>query len=498
MSRLDNFYFANRLRWLHTSLQVFLGIVLTFGLLYLSATYFKRWDLSGHHRYALSDETLACLEGLQVPLTIYVTFSKYDRSEELQRVQNDLHALLREYTFAVKPLQKPLLTVVYLDPYLQRQSIDHLEKSLGMPCDNSVILKSDTRHEVLMAGDFYKIEAGKIVGFVGEQALTSALMRLLQVKAPKGYFIVGHGELSLDAVNPFYGASQAHLFAKSRGLSLGSLDLLAEPIPQDADFIVIAGPRRPFLPEEVAFIKAYLRERNGRVMLFLSPLCRSGLEDVCQSYGILADGALVVDKAANAHLSNGDLMIRRLAEHRITQGLIDYRLALVTSGAVAVRPIMVFENSTFLKVTPLMISSDNSWAKPYGVLGDVDTFEPTKGDFYGPISLGCVSEAKDHPLFKMGIHWGSLVVLGMSDWLSNHQFSNLGNAHFFWQLCDWGINRAPLLSVPPRLFNEYQLTLSQSDVMQLLFYFSLPGLCFLVFGLTLYFFTRPSQKKTAA
>lgn len=490
MSRFDNFYFANRLRWLNRGLQIIFSLTLGLGILYLSSLYFNRWDLTAKHRYSLSAETVAYLKNISQELNIYVTFSAYDKSEDIQLLQKDLKGLLREYSFTLDKLKQPLLKIHYLDPYLQRQQIEALQKHLDMPCENSIIFTYGQRHEVLMAGDLYKIEEGKIVGFIGEQALTSALVRLLTHKTPKIYTTIGHGEADFDDVNPLYGASQAKLFASARGLSFEKIDLLVSPIPEDTDCIFILGPKKSFLPEEVLKLRDYLYNRKGRIIILMAPFYQNGLENLLEDYGILADGAILVDKALNAHLSGGDLIIRRFAQHALTQPLIDYRLTLVTGITSAVRPLSVFENSRFLSITPLFISSDNSWAKPHQVKGDFDLFEPLKGDFHGPIALACISEPKKSNALGVDIDMGRMIAIGGSDWINNHHFNLLGNAHFFWQLCQWSIQRPLLQSLTPRMLEYYQLPLSQIDLMWLCAYFMGPGFILLGLGMIVYGFKK--------
>ena len=88
----------------------------------------------------------------------------------------------------------------------------------------------------------------------------------------KVYFLVGHGEMRLDDVDPLRGLSELENFLRERNYSLATVDLSVEArVPMDADLVVIPAPQASLLPEEVEKLRRYMSERNGRIVVFIDP-----------------------------------------------------------------------------------------------------------------------------------------------------------------------------------------------------------------------------------
>ena len=102
--------------------------------------------------------------------------------------------------------------------------------------------------------------------FKGEDAITSALIRLREARKSKVAFTTGHGESAPSDLNPSgqgIGIWRARL--SSVGCELIDLNLIADSIPDDLALLVIAGPKSPFKPEELAKLKAYA-DRGGPLL----------------------------------------------------------------------------------------------------------------------------------------------------------------------------------------------------------------------------------------
>ena len=82
--------------------------------------------------------------------------------------------------------------------------------------------------------------------FKGEDAITSALIRLREARKSKVAFTTGHGESAPSDLNPSgqgIGIWRARL--SSVGCELIDLNLIADAIPDDLALLVIAGPKSP-------------------------------------------------------------------------------------------------------------------------------------------------------------------------------------------------------------------------------------------------------------
>lgn len=91
------------------------------------------------------------------------------------------------------------------------------------------------------------------------------------------YFTTGHGELNDPvsagplAAEGLGGLSTFHAMLRALNHNIANLGLttgLANDVPSDAAMVIIMGPRRPFLPEEMAALERYL-DRGGSILIAL-------------------------------------------------------------------------------------------------------------------------------------------------------------------------------------------------------------------------------------
>ena len=66
MKKWESFQFANRLKFANHWLQIFLILSLIIGCNYLALNTFTRFDLTENHHYALSPESKAYLDDLEL------------------------------------------------------------------------------------------------------------------------------------------------------------------------------------------------------------------------------------------------------------------------------------------------------------------------------------------------------------------------------------------------------------------------------------------------
>ncbi len=119
--------------------------------------------------------------------------------------------------------------------------------------------------------------------FHGEDALTSALIRLLEEKKPKIAFVTGHGELSVHEMElSRVGLGVLRERLAGQGAEILVVNLTREPIPPDTSVVVLAAPSTEFSPEEANRLQAYMRS-GGRLLLFLDGRAPEGLRNWLKS-----------------------------------------------------------------------------------------------------------------------------------------------------------------------------------------------------------------------
>ena len=100
--RTNEFALIRRLQTANRTVQALLAFSLMAALNFLSANYFKRFDLTQSGAYTLAAESKAYIRQLEEPVKIIVTIPQETDQKELLLIRKDLQKLLREYEFAGK------------------------------------------------------------------------------------------------------------------------------------------------------------------------------------------------------------------------------------------------------------------------------------------------------------------------------------------------------------------------------------------------------------
>lgn len=470
--------------------QIVLSVAFVIALNFLAAHFFFRKDITHQNKYSLSPETLAYLRAIDEPIDVFVTFSPHSEDATAREVFEYINNLLREYSYAARTASEDMIRVSYIDLYSQRKKAEALAAKYNLKRQNSVLLVSGDRQYQILDTDLYEAENGQVIGFKGEQELTSAILSVTQAKRPKIYFTKGHGEMSPKEVSPVRGLSQLASFLKKRNFDVEILDLsLVGQIPEDADLVVVASPQTPFLPFEVNKLGNYLDEEQGTLVAFIDPARSHGLDELLFDWGIVSDDLVVVEIGKEFQDAGGDMIVRRFAEHPINQLLIDYRITLLAGLSRPVRPDLGAPLSETLTVTPLMLSSDQSWGERDYLVSRVPLYEKGK-DLRGPVSLAVLAEKKPASHLGVSLPAGRFLVFGNSDVIANQKFNLLGNEILVMDILNWALDRDSLLSIAPQPLDFYQISLSQRDLFKL-FAFLLMLPCFVaIIGIVMHFKRR--------
>lgn len=469
----DDFQTIRKWRYLYRALQLLLCMLLMAQLLWIGAQWPLRYDITPQKSHTLSAETLAYIQKLSAPLSIYVTLSPRGSEEKALNPYDEVQDLLKSYEFAAQ--STGLITVEFIDPNLSKKRLELLAQSLRAPLKEGVYLQFKDKTQALAPTDFYKSTEGTIQAFIGEQALTSAIIHLLQDNPPKIYFTVGHGELQLDDVRPLSGLSQLQLFLKTHGILTEKLNIATQGIPDDTALLVIPAPLTHFLPEELHLLTQYIEEDQGSIALFLPSSAEHNFDILLESWGLIADRAIIIENDALSQLAAGDILLRRFAPHATTQSIIDYQLPVIIGQSRSIRPDPAAPQNLHRTLIPLTITSQQSFAKRDYRQTDL-TFDAFAGDLPGPIPIAILAEKSLNQKLGVQVHGGRILLMGTSDWLCNHRFDLLGNQMFFWNICQYFLDAPQIHALPNRPIAAYQLPISLLELMQTVYLLILPAL----------------------
>ena len=400
----------------------------------LSAKYKVEWDWTASHQHTLSESTLKVLALLKSPLKATV----YAR-ENLQ-VRDPIRDLIERYQ-----RQKKDFTLDFVNPDTQPDAV----RDNGITTDGEIILSYEGRTEKVMEAT--------------ETLITNALERLVTAERHQVTFIEGHGERSPKGE----ANHDLHLYAdelKRRGLTLGSLNLAANPrIPDETDVLVLSGPRTQWLAGEVKLVEAYL-EKGGNLLWLQDPGDLRGLQKLAEGLGVQFLPGTVVD-ASTQLLGIDDptfALVTDYPPHVLTRGFREMTL-FPTASALNLSPKAGFEPEVLLK------TQKRSWTELGAIQGKV-AFDAAKGEKAGPLDIGFVltrmkpqgqgtQPSKSKPL-EAQLQEQRIVIIGDGDFLSNAFVGTGGNLDFGVNLIQWLSQADNLLNIPAKTAPDRKLSLT--------------------------------------
>lgn len=498
MPPIDDF---RKMRWaklLNRSVQIVLSLTLALGLNYLAATHFSRKDLTQSNQYSLSPETMAYIADIvgepdSPPVNIYVTLPRDSDQQGIQEVVRDIERLLREFEYASRKDGKPHIIIEAVDIFQQRAKAQELREKFNVnDITTAMVISQGDRFRPIPVKDLYEWKNNEATAFLGERVVASALLGVTSKKAEKVYFVLGHGEMKPDDINPNDGISEAVNALRQRNLIPEPLTLFNGAVPDDAALVVIVGPQKPFLPQEIEALRRYLEDRNGRVLVFLDPRQEHGLDQLFYEWGLYSDDRLILDLAQGALSGGGDVVFATFADHPITRSLAENDLPTLFGPTRPMRRDVGGPLDERLVVRELILSSPQSWGE--ADFRDADgerskRFDPTR-DIQGPLSVAALAERSAGAQLGISLQGGRLLAVGSTGMISNQRFHVLGNEWLFLNMVNWMLNQDTRLNVAPRPVSTFSLAITKDDYARIGFYFAILPTAVALMGILVFWVRR--------
>ena len=269
-------------------------------------------DLTREGTFTLSSLSLNQLKSLKRPVTFTVFFGDTPRSiRQRDRMQQQLELYKRANPERV--------SIVYLNPYSELERFEALLKrfpDIGVTQGGGLLIEygegSTADHVVIRNNDLFSIARNDRredstprfeSSFKGEDAVTTALIRLQQGKRPKLALVVGHGEpktTELDPRKAGLGVFKARL--EALGYEVIELNLLKEAVPAEVELLAVVGPKAPFSADEVEKLKAALDAGKPLLAVAGGPESageKTGLEELFRSFNLAIGSSVILDPVLN-------------------------------------------------------------------------------------------------------------------------------------------------------------------------------------------------------
>ena len=461
------------------SVVVVLAILV--GINWLASRRNKRWDLTAAKQFTLSDQTKKILQGLDKPLKMYV----FAQTDDFGRFRSRLE----EYQYQSKQLQ-----IDYVDPEKQPTIA---QKYLPLQQSGTIVIDHN--------GMIERVNADT------EQAITNGLIKVIQGKQNKVYFVQGHDERTTED-SEGKGYSTIGQYLVSDNFANETLMLAqVRAIPDDASVVVIAGPKADLFPNEVELLKGYLA-KGGKLMVLLDPKEKvdapplTNLLALLKEWGIEAGDQVIINMPADYTVKEGEsldiaqlgalpntdgtfVLAGKYNQHPMTAGL--GRVTVVFRLARTIKAMTEGANNRFPQ--NIVETTATSWGE-----SDLKRLfdsaqvsrDPGKGDQAGPLTLAAAvsapvqdaagappaSPADDAPKKETRI-----AVFGDSDFGSNQLLGAGRNADLFMNAVNWLAQQEDMIAIRPRDPEDRRVTMTaqQFTMVRLLTQLVIPGLILL-------------------
>jgi gliding motility-associatede transport system auxiliary component len=430
---------------------IFISILGIFN--FISSRHHLQFDLSETEAFTLAPQTLQVLKDLNRDVKILAFVSDQGRG------RSEVKDLLSSYSY-----HNPRVTYTLIDP----DKKPAIAKQYGITQYDTLVLESGKQQTQVKTAN--------------EQELTNAIIRIGKDEHRKVLFLENHGEHSLSDTEKT-GYSRVKDSLEKQGFDVAALSLLEQgKVPDGTAVVVVAGPRKGFLPQEKAALAAYLSS-NGKVLLLLDPDVETDLNDFLAQWGVRMGKGLIIDTFSR--LLGGDFTIPVVTSYPANEITQNFNLATFFPVSQSVN----FDSSraSEFDYKPFARTSENSWSKARPA-ADRLNFNPAE-DIRGPLTLAAVvtrkpksgssdqhthesppgGESADHSADEPQ---ATLVVFGDSDFAANGSFNFSGNGDLFLNTVTWLAQEKGLISIRPKEAHFTPLFLSRSQG-QVLMYVSL-------------------------
>ncbi|HVN37222.1 MAG TPA: Gldg family protein [Myxococcota bacterium] len=425
---------------------------------FLSTRYSKKFDWTESGIHTLSDQSQKVLSGLDQDVQVLALVAKVDAEP--------VHAVLDKYADASSRFK-----VEYADPNV-RPGL--LEKYGIQPTELGHALV-----RIAIGGESVKVTE------LTEEKITNAIVKLSRTGQKNVYFLEGHGERPIDGEPGAGRDGYARAAEALRDENYNTKTLLLAStgeVPADANVVIVAGPRRPMLPEETKALEAYLA-RGGALLAMVDPRVHTEFVQKLAGWGVELGDDVVIDRtlalfgrAMSPFAGSYD------SNHEITRGIHDPTL---------------FQEVRSVKAgpgfTPIVFTGDESWAeRNLAMLDNEGKAALDDGDLKGPVPVGAAGRpnlpADVAPPAEPAKADGAnatppkkdprLVVYGDADFADNEFIDAYSDRNLFVNSVNWLIGDVEAISIRPAQSraSRFQLTAEQFRSIRSLSLFVLPEL----------------------
>lgn len=422
------------------------------------------WDLTSNKLFSIGDTTKEILDGVTVDVQITGLFDETTALTDSS--YKEIDQLLKQYEKYSSHIK-----LNYVDPDKNPGYLKEIDPN-GMYsiAKNDFVIKTDKKIKSVTPSQLYDSTNN---ASVSEQTFTGAIKYVTAEKTPTVYFLSGHEEMSIESD---YGVLKG--FLDRNNYDTKTISLATEPkVPDDAETVVIAAPKRDLTTDEANRLKDYLANGGKVVFLFDSlelDVTFTEFEKILRDYNISLNYDKVKENDGDRHVPNNDYdLLPNLEYNEINASGLDAQNFVMIMPKSRSLNVLKNENE-YLTVTQLLTSSEQSVG---------EQIDKSKGrDIAGPLTLAVAAEDKST------LKPSKVLVIGNGYFISDtavnqyEQYSRNG-MYFFLNSLGWMQDREDDVIIASKSYEASTMTITetQARVIAICTVFGLP-LLILGFG----------------
>ena len=453
---------------LNVLVQVAIIIVLAAMVNYLGFEHYKRWDLSRDKRYALSDKTKHFLDSIKGKVRMTVFFGSQNP------ITTDVQNLLTEYQYA----SRGKIDVENVDPERNLTRAKELFDKYKVVTDESVLVAEyQGRSKTVKASEMAEMDQGNptlgeqpsVKAFKGEQAITSALIDIVEGKKNTVGYLVGHREPPLGEQSPI---SVLKTFIENENVRFQELNLFEVPaIPADIRVIMIAGPQYDFSDREMKMLRDFWN-KDGRILLLADPAAKTPkLLGFVNELGLKID-----DDRLMAMVKTGIQEVARVRDvvaHFLPDNPVTKRLAEVRAPFFGSTSSLTLESQRVaaanIHLAPLAQAEKGYWGETdyYSDAEQLLQFDPAK-DKGEPLTIAASVEKGGSADERVQISSARLILVANSTFIQDNALTqDQQGLDFISASLNWLLSREQMIGIAPKIPQTLTFNLSEQALRQL-------------------------------
>ena len=448
--------------------QIILILFLAVMVNSIAFKHYARWDFSRDQKYELSDKTKRFLKAIKGKMRITIFFSPNTP------ITMDVQNLLMEYQYA----GKGKIDVEHVDPERNLSRAKELFDKYKVVTDESLlVLDYEGRNKTVKASEMADVdqsgmalgEGPRVTAFKGEQAITSAMMDLVEGKKNALGYVLGHKEPPLSEGSTI---TVLKTFIENENIKFQELNLFdVDAIPKDLKAIMIIGPQYDFSDREMKLLRDFW-DKQGRILLLLDPSAKTPrLDGFLNELGVKAN-----DDRLMAFLRTGiqelaltrDVQAHFLGDSPITKRLAGAN-ALFFGGTSSLTLAPDRGHGANIRLQPLVQAEKGYFAETdYNTEDQVKLQADAKRNSNTPLTVGAAIEKGGSADERVQVNSSRLVVVSNATFVQDNAVTQDQQAlDFVSGSVNWLLSREQLIGIAPKISKPLTFTLNEDALRNL-------------------------------